>query len=386
MNILHVIPSFPPAIGYGGGPKVAYEISKRLVLRGHKVNVFTTDADSLSDRIKTKYDEIDGIKVHYFSNVHNGIAYKKKLFFSPTMIFEASKTIRKYDIIHLHDLRTFQNILMYPFIKGNSIPYFIQPHGVIPYGKDGRLIKKTFDNLIGKRLLREASGILALNSTELEQILSYGVKSERVNILPNGISASEAPKAVRGLFRTEFSISQNNKLILYLGRLHHSKRIDLLIRAINKLKRKDEVILAIIGPNDGCLDYLKNIGNELGLSKNIIFVDYIEGRLKASAYSDCDVFVTPSFQGFPLTFLEAMLYKAPIVTTNCADVIQNMHMEFGIIADCTPEDIANKIDLLLSDLKLSTFIKSNAYKKLLNSFDWDNIVNIIEDLYEKSRI
>src|SRR5262249_16498989 len=87
MRITFVTPYFYPALGYGGTPRLAYDMGKALVRRGHSVTVLTTDAGGEhripSDVIRTIHSNgLDGMRVHFYKNLSNRLAYHQRLFFS----------------------------------------------------------------------------------------------------------------------------------------------------------------------------------------------------------------------------------------------------------------------------------------------------------------
>src|SRR5229473_7028152 len=91
MRIAFVIPYFYPAFEYGGTPRVAYEFARSLVRRGHEVTVLTTDSGG-QKRIEKdaaamiRTGGLEGIKIFYYRNVSNYMAYKQRLFF-PVQLF-----------------------------------------------------------------------------------------------------------------------------------------------------------------------------------------------------------------------------------------------------------------------------------------------------------
>ncbi|KAF5430840.1 Glycosyltransferase Family 4 [Candidatus Methanophagaceae archaeon] len=123
MRILQVISSFPPAYTYGGPVRVAYEVSKELVKRGHEVTVYTTDVYDVHSRFK--YDEnpvwLDGIEVYHFKNVSNELAHRN-LAAAPMMAFALNKSLKNFDVIHLHEYRSFQAILVHHYAKKIRYP------------------------------------------------------------------------------------------------------------------------------------------------------------------------------------------------------------------------------------------------------------------------
>ena len=207
MKILQIIPYFYPAWAYGGPVRVAYELAKKLVELGHSVTVYTTDANDEKRRIRDTrgIKDINGIKIKYFKNLRNSVAHKHHLFISPAMILTVRKELHGFDIIHLHDYRTFQNIVVHCYAKKYGIPYILQAHGsVLPFFQKQKP-KKIFDVLWGYKILKNASKVIALTKTEAEQYNKMGVDEDKIEIVPNGIDLSEyedLPK--RGVFRKKY--------------------------------------------------------------------------------------------------------------------------------------------------------------------------------------
>jgi len=148
MKILQMIPAFYPARAYGGTVEVAYHLSKELVRRGHEVTVYTSDTLDKYHRQKDKVSEFDGIKVYYFKNLSNRLAWHR-LIFTPSMPPQLSKEIEKFDIIHLHGARNFQNILAHHYSKKYGVPYVLQAHGSLPRIMAWQGLKWVYDLLFG---------------------------------------------------------------------------------------------------------------------------------------------------------------------------------------------------------------------------------------------
>ncbi|MPW38609.1 glycosyltransferase [Thermococcus sp. 101 C5] len=386
MKILQVIPAFPPAVGYGGGPLVAYEISRRLVLKGHDVTVVTTDANDEKSRVKEKFSRINGIKVHYFKNISNRLAYSYKIFISPGLIPWARRELKNFDVIHLHDTRTFQNLVIHYFAKKYGIPYVLQPHGTLSTSDHRKVLKKFFD-FFGKSIVKDAEYILALNEGEVNQIQKIGVPRNKIRILPNGIDLSNytilPPK---GSFKKKLNISQDKKIILYLGRIHKTKGIDLLIGAcaylINNMNCKN-VVLVIAGPDDGYMSEAKAMVNSLGISDLIIFAGFLSSEDKLKALVDADVFVTPMFYGFPVTFLEACAVGTPIVTTNAGETLEWINGKVGYVTQPNYHDLAEAIYKIIYDEDVRNRFSKNCIEIVKSNFSWEKVVEKLEKIYEE---
>ncbi|MGB9623131.1 MAG: glycosyltransferase, partial [Candidatus Bathyarchaeia archaeon] len=270
LRILQVVPYFPPAYAFGGPVKVAYQISRELAKRGHKVTVYTTDAKDFNSRLETCFNEtVHGVRVYYFRNISLMLVRKLKLFVTPKLIPVAKETLKEFDLVHLHEYYTFQNAIIRGPAKKQGIPYVLQAHGSLPKVGSWRRLKQLYDVFFGYRILRGASKVIALSNVEAEQYRSMGIPEEKIAIIPNGIDLSEyANLPPKGSFRKKFNIPDDRKIILYLGRVHKIKGIDFLIRAYahlrNEMKFKD-AILVIAGPDDGYFEEAKALANSLGV-------------------------------------------------------------------------------------------------------------------------
>ena len=119
----------------------------------------------------------------------------------------------------------------------------------------------------------------------------------------------------KGSFKTKYGIGPDEKVILFLGRIHKIKGIDLLIDAFYELsKEMDNIRLVIAGPDGGFLDTLKKQAVALKIQEKIIFTGMIDTTDKLAAYVDAEVYVLPSrYEAFGLTVLEAWACGTPVL-------------------------------------------------------------------------
>src|SRR5947199_1763279 len=110
MNILQVVPYYPPAWSYGGPARVAFDLTNQLAKQGHQVCVLTTDAGGSEGRTQSELPTQMSVTIHRFRNVTNIAAWKYRLFVAPGAMGQIVKEIDQFDVIHLHDYRTTLNI------------------------------------------------------------------------------------------------------------------------------------------------------------------------------------------------------------------------------------------------------------------------------------
>lgn len=312
LNILYVIPIFSPVHG-GGAPVAVYNQIKELVKRGHNVTLYTTNY-----KINRKWGITSNAKIYEFNNIFK-ILEKNNIFFSPIMLKTIKKEITKFDVIYLSSGRTFQDIVISYYAQKYNIPYVFQAHGNLShfYNKKRRFI---YDNLLGNRIIKKASKVIALNKMEFNQYLNIGVKKENIIIIPNGmplLDSSNLPN--KNLFRKKYFINNNIQIILSLGVIHKIKRIDVLIKSykylIEKLNKTNS-LLVIAGPDGGSLKDLYFLVKSLNLTHKILFTGPLYGRDKFEALVDCNIFViSSSYETFPMTLLEAYSCSKPVVAS-----------------------------------------------------------------------
>lgn len=387
MKIMQVIPYFVPAWSYGGPVSVAYNVSKELVKRGHRVTVCTTDVLNVNSRAEEKEEVIDGIKLRRFRNVSGSLIHHHNIFFSPGMFSGIKKELSDFDIIHMHEYRTIQNVIVHHYAMRYSIPYVVQAHGSLPTTTTKQRLKKLYDNIWGYKLLRDASRVIALQETEVGQYKSMGVIEDKIRIVPNGIDLSEFDNLPqRGEFRKKYGLNDHEKIILYLGRIHETKGIDLLVRAFAGLtKVMDGVRLVIVGPNGGQLSNLTKLTRDLGVSDKVLFTGPIYERNKLEAYVDADIFVTPSFLGFPVTFLEACACGTPIITTENSDKLDWIHNQTGLVTAYDENQLKDAIARVLSSRVLTEQFRKNGQKLVRQRFTWSRIAEELEQIYLEAR-
>ena len=385
MKILHVTNTFYPAWAYGGIAQVAYHLCKRLVKRGHDVTVFTTDVYNESSRIKYKDnpDIVDGIKIYRFRNISNWLAWKRY----PTplsLVPIAKRKIKEFDVIHIHGSRSPIDVPIYHYAKKYNIPYILQAHGSLPRIVEKQKLKKLYDIFFGYKILRKASKVIALTSTEAEQYKKVGVDEDKIEIVPNGIDLSEYENLPqKGDFRSKYSIKDDEKIILYLGRMHAIKGIDLLVEVFSDLVEDlDNVKLVIVGPDDGFLSTLKRQIEDLKIDDKILLTGPLYERNKLEVYVDADVYVLPSvYDTFPVTVLEACTCGTPVIVTDRCGIADFVDGKVGYVVEYDKEQLRDAICKVLNEEKLRKQFGENGKKLVMEQFTWSKIVKQLENVY-----
>ncbi len=164
----------------------------------------------------------------------------------------------------------------------------------------------------------------------------------------------------------------SKKIITFVGRLVTEKEIDLLIKAVYKLKLEHTHLVIIgAGPEKSALQKLTH---KLSISHQVLFTDYISQTQKNIILSISDVFVFPSawkMEGFGITTIEAMMMGAPVISTGAGpqkEIITDK--KTGLLFNSHQiDDLSLKISQLLSNKKLAQKLAVAAKKKITTNFN-----------------
>jgi len=373
MNILQVIPYFSPK--HGGDVNVCYNLSKSLAKKGHNVTIFTTDFE-FDEKYYTSLSDIQMIPFHCSINFD-------LFLYSPKMKKQLKNDIKNFEIIHLHGFRTYQNVIVHYYAKKFGIPYVLQAHGDIPIILEKQNLKKLYDTFWGNSILKDASKVLALNKTEAGYYQDMKVDKGKIEIVPNGIDLTEyinLPK--KGQFRNKYSINNDEKIVLYVGRLHKSKGLELLIKSFSDVTKKlNDTKLVLIGPDDGYQSVLEKSISLLDIHDKVIFTGFVSTDIKKMALVDADAFVTPRFSGFPVTFLESCACGTPLITTNNGDHLNWINNNVGYVVDYDRYHLKEAILKILNDEELKKRFQDKGQKLISQMFNWTEISETVEDIY-----
>jgi len=382
MRVLQVIPYFYPSWSFGGPVRCVFHISRELAKRGHEITVYTTNAFDTKRNFKIRKTRtyIDGIYVHYFRNVFN----LQGMYVSPGILGKTRSEIKDFDIIHLHEARSFQNIVLYHYCKTKAKPYVFTPHGTILRRIEKFMLKKLYDYTFGFNIMKGAKKLIALSKEEAQQFMSVGIKKDKIVVIPNGIDLDSFSHSLAPLsFKKKFGIPETSRIILYMGRVHRQKGLDFLLNTFSKIQDRD-VVLVIAGSDQDYLQSIRERSRKLNISDKVIYVGFLTGNDKLSAFRDSYMVVYPSiYECFPLVPLEAAACSKPSIVTEggvMADIVKTG--DFGFSVPYGKIFLLKEAILrLLNDEKLAKQMGINGKNFVAKNFSWETIVPQLENVY-----
>lgn len=388
MKILHVTPFFKPSWEAGGPPRSVYELARRQVKKGHHVTVFTTDGfKKRLDVEKNKPLDVEGIETYYFRNLSLYMAGALNFTLPYYLPLVARKKIKEFDIIHIHEHRTFLAMVAHHYAHKYHLPYLLQPRGSAPKVNKNKL-KEIFDKIAGNDIVYHSCKILATSKMEQEQYKNYFplLDMDKVELLPNGIDLDTYQVLpAEGQFRKDYGIKKEEIIILYLSRLYSTKGLDILIQSISEiLEDKPFIRLVIAGPDDHYQDKLEEMISQLKIEDRVLITGPLYGKKKDEAYRDADIFVLPSqTESFGNVVVEAMASFNPVVVTRTCGVSEWLNPDNSVVINYDKLELKRALVDLLNDNDKRIKMSQNARKKVMSTFNWDKIVDELDEIYQE---
>lgn len=387
MKILMLTWEYPPRI-VGGIARVVHDLSKRLIKDGHEVTVVTyrDNADV------PEYENDKGVNVYrvdnYMIHPNNFIDWIMQLNFN--MLSKATEIINKeggFDVIHAHDwLVTYAAKSLK---NAYDIPIVATIHAT-EAGRNSGIHDET------QRYINDTEWLLTYEATEVIVNSNYmkneiqrlfGLPFDKINVIPNGINLSNFTGIERDYdFRRQYAMD-NEKIILYVGRLVYEKGVQHLIAAMPKILSNYNDAKLIIAGRGGMMDELRAEASNLGLNDKIYFTGYLNSKQVQKMYKCADVAVFPStYEPFGIVTLEAMLAGVPTVVSDVGGLDEIVtHGVDGMKSYAgNANSIADSVTALLYDHQLATNVSKKAKQKVKDQFNWEKIAQDTHFTYEKA--
>jgi len=374
VKILEVTNFFSPV--HGGSAEAPYQLSKELGKRGHKVTIYTSD-------FKLTQDYVNSVPQATVRPFRTWLSMAN-LYVTPGIISSARKEIERMDIIHMHNYRTFQNTIAHRYARKYNVPYVLQAHGSLPRIMSRQRLKQAYDIIWGYQLLKDASRVLAVTRTEAEQYKNAGIGKDKIEIIPHGIDLSAFENLPpRGEFRRKHGLGDDQRIVLYLGRIHQIKGLDLLAGAFAALSKSlNDTRLVIAGPDDGYLSSLKKSIADLKIKDRVLLTGPLYGQEKLAAYVDADVCVLPSvYEIFGITILEALACGTPVIATDRCGLAEAIGEQAGLVVPYDKGQLQNALSQMLGDDKLRQKFGEKGKLLVRDKFNWEKIAEQVERVY-----
>jgi glycosyltransferase involved in cell wall biosynthesis len=312
MRVLHITAYYAPAYVYGGPPRSIHGLVLALQHLGVDVDVFTTDANG-SDRLPaevTRSGGFEGVRVQYFRR-----DWPSEPIGSRPLARALRRTVPACDIVHIHGLWNRVVWAAAREARRAAVPYVVSPRGMLERAALAHhpWLKRVGWTLVERRTVRRAALLHATSEQEL-QTLRQIAPSSRVALVPNGIEAGSREVGSDDVRRDLGLVS--GPIVLFLGRIHPIKRLDLLIEAFALARaRRPDARLVIAGPDEAGLRPILD-SRERDTVGTTIWLGEVDRRRTRELLAAASVLVMCSdSESFGMSVIEAMDAGVPVVVT-----------------------------------------------------------------------
>jgi len=393
VNILKVSQTYYPFLAAGGPPTKIRAIASRLVQHGHQVSVLTADLGLRAngsgptclnrDRWGWHAQE-QGVAAVYLQT----LARYRALTVNPGVIGFCREMLGSFSLAHIYGLYDLLGPQVARSCSTRRMPYVIEPMGMFRPIVRNLFLKKLYLRTLGNALMRGARFIIATSDQEKRELVADGINETRIVVRRNGIEAPDANPGF-GQFRKRFTIPQDARMILFLGRLVAKKSPDMLIDAFARWRANagasTRAFLVLAGPEEDAAYALRLRETCLGLriGDEVRFIGPLYGDEKWQAYRDADLFVLPSQnENFGNTAGESAACGTPVVVTDQCGIAPWIEGRAGVVVRHDTHAIESAFAALLSQPALRDHFREGC-AAVTHDLSWDQPVAQLESLYQQ---
>ncbi|MCS3937293.1 poly(glycerol-phosphate) alpha-glucosyltransferase [Salinibacter ruber] len=287
------------------------------------------------------------------------------------------------DLLHLHALWMYTTVAALRWGRRTQRPHVVSVHGMLdPWAVDHAGWKKQIAGwLYEHRSLRQAACLHALNDEERTAIRDYGLETP-VCVVPNGVDLPDTPPGQAPPWANH-GISADDRVLLFLGRLHPKKGLSELLAVWEKVDPRGWH-LAIIGWDDGGHEAaLQDQAKERNLTDHVHFLGPQFGGEKEAAYHHADAFVLPSHsEGLPMTVLEAWSHRLPVLMTPACNLSEGVRAGAALSTESSVAEIEDSLRRLLSlSPKDRRAMGQNGRALVEQKYTWPQIARTMRKVY-----
>lgn len=372
-----MISSFRPVIG--GAERATENLTHALVGQGTDVIVLTRRYSA--DQPATEM--IKGVPV--FRLGVPGRGKWNALTFALHALWVLATRFRRYRLLHVQNIDT-------PMLVGICARFLLNRRLIATIHGESPLLmrRQSSSGRLRLQLMSRAVGhFTAINPENVEQLIRADVDKDRISVIPNGVDVEHfhPPTAdEKQAARQQLQLRDDDRVVLYLGRLVPFKRVDLLLEAWARLERREHDRLLVIGGGSEA-DNLRRQAQALGIDVRF------EGPRDDTAlyYQAADIFVLPSgddreanYEGLSVALIEAMASGLTPIVTDCpGNRVLIQPEETGLLLPMgDAAALAIQVDRALNAPELRRSIGQSARELICSQYSIQQVAALMRSLYQ----
>jgi glycosyltransferase involved in cell wall biosynthesis len=386
LRLLHVVPTYLPAVRYGGPIRSVHELCRGLAAAGHDVHVFTTSVDGPRDSDVPLLQPVDveGVKVTYFPS-----RVLRRLYWSPPMAKALASATAGFDIVHLHAVYLWPTLAGARAARTHGIPYVMSPRGMLVpdlIRRKSRWVKEAWIRLIERNNLERAAAIHTTSAVEAHHLAGFGWRLPPVTTIPHGVDDPPLPSGAP-LSPDVTAALAGGPMVLAFGRISWEKGLDRLIAA---LPEAPAVRIVIAGDDaGGHAAFLASEASRLDVAARVtILARHVSGADKEALFAGARLFAMTSLsENFGIAALEAMRRGLPVLATpdvGMAEIVRQCGA--GSVVAPTPAAIALALATMFGDPEACQRQGEAGRRHVVSHYGWPAIAARMAVLYRSIAI
>jgi glycosyltransferase involved in cell wall biosynthesis len=368
VRILFAAPAWAPSHAFGGPVAAATELVRRLVGRGHQVDVVTTTILDLHARPAPRSSTaiVDGATVHYLGTP---LRYRW-MGITPSLPLALAR-LERPDVVHVFGFRDPVTTGVAAWSRIMRVPYVFEPLGMFQPRLRKVALKRALDSTLYRSVARGAAAVVVASERELSDVVACGVPAEKVRVRGNGFPDPEHQLLGSDPFgvRPRFAIPSDAPLILYVGRIAKGKGIDHLLAALHELP---DAHLVIAGPDDR-----HGVATDGERVHRLPPTDEPPHRL----YRQADVFVLASEgESFGMVAAEAAAAGTPVIVSDRCGVAGFFEEGEALVVPYERTAVVGAIRRVLADDALRDRL-AHGGPAAARRMSWDHVTDVQEEIY-----
>jgi glycosyltransferase involved in cell wall biosynthesis len=367
VRILFAAPAWAPSRAFGGPVVAAGELVRRLVARGHEVDVITTTIVDLHSRpsFRSSLGVVDGANVRYLSTP---LRYRW-MGITPTLPFALAR-LNRPDVAHVFGFRDPVTTGVAAWCRIAHVPYVFEPLGMFEPRLRKVMLKRLLDATLYRGVARGAAAVVVASDRERDAVIACAVSPDRVHVRGNGFpDPGEMAAEGDGDLRRRLGIPEEAPIILYVGRIASGKGIEHLVEAARQIP---EAHVVLAGPDDR-----HGVPTHAPRVHRLPATDAPPNDL----YPQADVFVLASEgESFGIVAAEAAAAGTPVVVSDRCGIADFFQDGEALVVPYERDAVVAGVRRVLDDADLRARLARGGIEAARRT-SWDHVTDVQEEIY-----
>lgn len=339
---------------------------------------------STSLPLKENRNGIRVIRVKMKSGIIERIKYLRALYFLVHVWFRLTKLgLKKYDIVHCHDLNTLQFGVWIKCLKFARVILVYDAHEYETQRNGLKGVWWKYIKVKERLLIRFCDRVITVSDTIADEYARL-YKIERPAVIYN-CPILRTPEIIKyNLFKDKFKIPAEKKIYLYQGYLYQGRGIEVVLEAFKKLNLEDAVLIFM---GEGGLT--QHIESQREYGKSVFVHPFVSGEILLRYTSSADFGIAfiedislSDRYCLPNKLFEYIAAGLPVITSGLPDLTNFINSnQVGVAA------LSNDVEGFIDAFKRMSFMNSDNLKKSIEKtrslYNWSTQEKILLDIYKQ---